>query len=198
MAILCTRIINGTTYTYSQNKEGEAPLVFCNPRLPDCYWECYDCGNDDINLRYNGITMQCHDCVRWLNLSKNSAYEWRLNKGLKPQFTKQEFLKWSRLQLKACAYCGIPQNQWEKVAGLNDAGTKSQVLGLDRKDSKIGYTLDNIVICCLDCNRAKAGQHSAEAFKKYVAPGIKALHLSRLGFSNEIIDKHMQDSFKAA
>ena len=40
---------------------------------------------------------------------------------------------------KPCHYCGC----------------KIEITGLDRKDSSKGYSLDNIVPCCHDCNRKK-------------------------------------------
>jgi len=49
-----------------------------------------------------------------------------------------------------CAYCGgaLP------VKGY----------GIDRKDSEQGYTLDNSVACCTDCNATKSSRWSHSEF----------------------------------
>lgn len=50
--------------------------------------------------------------------------------------------KWSDLVLDAdCHYCG------QHIETLGSS--------LDRKDSDKGYTLDNVVPCCGDCNKVK-------------------------------------------
>lgn len=52
--------------------------------------------------------------------------------------TEQEFLD---VQDQPCTYCGsdLPEASY----------------GLDRKDSTLGYTKDNVVPCCGPCNRIK-------------------------------------------
>lgn len=47
---------------------------------------------------------------------------------------------------KPCFYCG----------------SKIETIGLDRIDSRFGYTIDNIVSCCWPCNRMKGGLHRDE------------------------------------
>ena len=46
----------------------------------------------------------------------------------------------SKLWGEPCHYCGVD----------------IEVTGLDRKDSNKGYTPDNVVPCCYDCNRKKS------------------------------------------
>lgn len=47
----------------------------------------------------------------------------------------------AHLLSEACVYCG---------SNLNPTGS-----GMDRKDSSLGYTKENVVPCCSDCNRVK-------------------------------------------
>lgn len=65
---------------------------------------------------------------------------------------------------KPCYYCG------DAINGI----------GLDRKDPQFGYTVENIVSCCSQCNRAKTIQTTdafismclkvAEKFKNHIVP----------------------------
>ena len=67
------------------------------------------------------------------NKIKGSAKERDLNFSL--PFELYETQLWG----KPCHYCGC----------------KLEVTGLDRKDSSKGYSRDNVVPCCWDCNRKK-------------------------------------------
>jgi hypothetical protein len=51
---------------------------------------------------------------------------------------------------KECTYCGGELPAWGG--------------GLDRKDNARGYTVDNVVPCCTDCNTAKATFFSFDEF----------------------------------
>lgn len=67
---------------------------------------------------------------------------------------------------------------WEKPCFYCDAPIDG--IGLDRKDSNIGYTMDNVVPCCARCNRSKTIQTTedfiemcikvAEKFKNSIVP----------------------------
>ena len=53
---------------------------------------------------------------------------------------------------KNCHYCGIKPNLVVK----NGIGNNIDLInGLDRINSKKGYTVDNTVTCCSQCNYAK-------------------------------------------
>lgn len=55
---------------------------------------------------------------------------------------------------KPCVYCGLEANE--------------QIInGIDRIDSSIGYSVENCVPCCSDCNYAKNAK-SPELFKEYI------------------------------
>ena len=70
------------------------------------------------------------------NKIKGSAKERDLNFSL--PFELYETQLWG----KPCHYCGC----------------KLEVTGLDRKDSSKGYSRDNVVPCCWDCNRKKSSK----------------------------------------
>jgi len=62
-----------------------------------------------------------------------------------------------------CFYCGSPPS---KVMNRSKKNTYGAYLynGLDRIDSSKGYTLDNVVRCCTDCNRGKMDLTREEFF----------------------------------
>jgi hypothetical protein len=68
------------------------------------------------------------------------------------------------LRAQSCHYCGFP---------LAPTG-----VGLDRLDSSLGYTLDNVVPCCDDCNRCK-GAAFTYAEMLYVGKAIAAVKACR-------------------
>lgn len=90
------------------------------------------------------------------------------------ELTKEDILK--LYESNVCSYCGMTRN--EQIA-LLDACAKSdkikRVLGrktiktkdmtLDRADSLVGYTKDNVVLCCLFCNLGKGALLSARIYR---------------------------------
>ena len=72
--------------------------------------------------------------------------------------TLEQFVEFSQ---KECFYCGSPPS--------NRAGTEAnngyyKYNGLDRVDNNKGYSLDNIVSCCKNCNMAKRQLTQEEFF----------------------------------
>lgn len=56
-----------------------------------------------------------------------------------------------------CFYCNLPPDK-EKKHG----GQVFSYLGLDRRNSNSGYTIDNVVPCCWACNVAKYNSSESE------------------------------------
>jgi len=72
-------------------------------------------------------------------------------------------LEMSNLLQQPCFYCG----QLPKVARVCSKHGGFICNGIDRKDNARGYTIDNAVPCCWDCNRGK-GRKTIEEFWKWV------------------------------
>lgn len=88
--------------------------------------------------------------------------------------------KFLELSQKPCHYCGeLPSNSFNKYLTKEGELTNKQISeqwaqqayfiynGLDRVDSSLPHNEDNIVTCCIDCNRAKHIM-SVEQFLKWI------------------------------
>ena len=51
--------------------------------------------------------------------------------------------------------------------------------GLDRKDSDLGYTFDNCVPCCWDCNRVKSDRIPYDDMVKFIGPALRQARLAK-------------------
>lgn len=70
-------------------------------------------------------------------------------KNLEQALTDEQIIA---LHKENCHYCGVPPSNILFPLNYNGSYTYS---GIDRVDSNKGYTIDNVVSCCIDCNRAK-------------------------------------------
>lgn len=83
-----------------------------------------------------------------LKIYKLHKYQYRAKqKNFNWDLTEEQFL--SFLQ-KPCYYCGV----------------KIEHIGLDRLSSTKGYNLENVVSCCIGCNRMKMQLTKEEFIKK--------------------------------
>lgn len=89
------------------------------------------------------------------------------NRNIKFNLTKNQF---RILIKKKCHYCKLPPQQYIR-------GTyKKQYLynGIDRLNSKYGYSLTNCVACCGTCNRAKLTLSEKE-YKQWLQGAVERL-----------------------
>jgi len=88
---------------------------------------------------------------RYKREAKKRNYEWDLS--------KEDFVKITALN---CHYCGIsPLNRTESRNGAFVYN------GIDRVENSVGYTINNTVACCRDCNLAKY-KKTAKDFLDYI------------------------------
>lgn len=57
----------------------------------------------------------------------------------------------AKLVFSPCFYCGSKPRNFDRTSGVYYSG-------IDRVDSSCGYTFDNVVPCCIVCNRAKSNR----------------------------------------
>ena len=132
----------------------------------DCYWnrniektekECTKCKKilsiKSFTKNGKSTNSHCRDCrgKEWKNwkrrndtLNRFRFYEWNAKRNNREfNITLEDFKRF--VEDGVCYYCGCIDR-----------------LGLDRIDSKNGYTLDNIVASCRRCNIAKNNQSLKE------------------------------------
>ncbi len=78
---------------------------------------------------------------------------------------KEDFMLWYEAEPKVCHYCDLPEGEPRHE--------------IDRKDSTLGYTIDNIVFACKACNIAKFNIWDYDTFKTYIGPAIKQARESK-------------------
>lgn len=74
--------------------------------------------------------------------------------------TRDEFRE---IIFKNCIYCGIVPSRIKRTK----SGSTVQYNGVDRANNKQGYSKENAVPCCTECNFAKGEMH-ADAFLKWL------------------------------
>lgn len=144
------------------------------------YWmaRC-DCGNLK-ELRASevkcGYVKTCGNCEFYSTLVKEAAKKASFkNQTRDPKSGERTFLssymhsalkrnifwdltpeQFSELIKQNCTYCnGAPRTYTKKSRKGKGRPLKITANGIDRIDSKIGYTLSNVVPCCTTCNRMK-------------------------------------------
>lgn len=146
-------------------------------------WECLcECGKTIVlgcSPLMSGNTKSC-GCLRKETTSKNHVlpsvrsslnklYAGYINgaksRGLDFDVSFEEFVRLTSLN---CFYCGIsPSTVYKGRRKSKSENGDYRYNGLDRIDSSIGYTLNNVVPCCKHCNYAKR-QMTYKEFKDWI------------------------------
>lgn len=80
---------------------------------------------------------------------------------------------------KVCHYCGA-DIYWAEYVNREEGG---ECTNLDRKNNLLGYTKDNCVVCCGNCNRTKGARFTYEEFM-LLAPGLREIQTRRKQYDN--------------
>lgn len=126
-------------------------------------WKCLcECGNTtDVRVQHlisNGTkSCGCHIHDQRPQIQTTKPFEWILKelirrankKGYEVKITYEEMLSYTKI--KCCHYCGDEIKWYERKRGC-----KSARYNLDRKDNALGYTKENCVVCCKECNYTKS------------------------------------------
>jgi len=119
------------------------------------YWKCKCvCGTERIipshNLRCKRTTnCGCRNVLPDFKRTYNSFLK-QNEKRAECYLSFDDFLKFT--STTTCHYCHTPI-RWNKHGKLT-------AYNLDRKDSQLGYTVENCVVCCHRCNFGKARRFS--------------------------------------
>lgn len=120
-----------------------------------------DCGTHTIAKSYSKVKIQkmCLKCRKTNSHRINTATSFNMVfreyvrsaklRGLCFNLTKEQIFG---LTQQSCFYCGAePSNVMRPSA----KGGSYVYNGIDRKDSNMGYIMENVVSCCKKCNNAK-------------------------------------------
>jgi hypothetical protein len=124
---------------------------------------CRSCSNKDkaAKLRVSGDHVAARQA--WNKLNANAR-----SRNLACSLSFEDFINISKMP---CYYCGEKpiSGYWENSSYKRDWHDPFISNGLDRYNNKIGYDLDNVVPCCLRCNRAKNDMSISEWLEKIKA-----------------------------
>ena len=109
------------------------------------------CGCVRANKKDIGIAASHNVYLRYKSRAKR--------KELAFDISEEELLSITK---KDCYYCGKSDSNYCVNHKMNGGYRYN---GVDRIDSSLGYTLDNCVPCCVNCNKAKLDQTHDEFLK---------------------------------
>jgi len=79
------------------------------------------------------------------------------NPPIPVSITFEDFVKFTEVNL--CEYCRRPVYWSVNNLAKNGAG-----YNLDRKNNNLGYTVDNVAVCCMPCNQTKCDRFTYDEF----------------------------------
>ena len=93
------------------------------------------------------------------------------------EMSNEEFKIWFNKNYdETCYYCGVSIEEFRASKFLKEIRPHIKNFGIDRKDTKQGYTLHNIAICCNLCNSVKGSFFNDEEFKEIGRKYIRKLY----------------------
>lgn len=152
--------------------------------------ECRDCGKKRLIMlnskKRNRRVYNDRGDISWRgvyhNIKKKCKY---YERNIEFNISLKEFNKWISNQVNQCTYCGsTPERVQKIILNFFKVGpiANSKRLQIDRKNNKIGYSIDNICFACAICNNHKADFFSHEEFLKiaeeFIKPNLKKLEIA--------------------
>lgn len=133
------------------------------------------CGTDEAGLTAKQRRSMLSRMQGYKAGAKVRGLEWKLSYA---QFVK--------VATGSCFYCGVGAKTWDCVSNAPSVQKGSPNIkpqdyeikfnGVDRLDSNVGYLSQNVVSCCVSCNRSKSDM-TLDEFKSHVERMYKWLFL---------------------
>jgi hypothetical protein len=126
--------------------------------------ECKNCGSKHVVRKDNIVESTCGRCYNCIGNSKEPSIETVHKRHMDSYIrgAKQRSLifeltfdQFKDITTKECHYCGSEPVDSKSFHRYNKTKESVKFNGVDRKDSSLGYTLDNVVPCCTKCNKIK-------------------------------------------
>ena len=114
----------------------------------------------------------------WAKVSSKKNQNKKNNeRSSKVEISSEQFKTWFKDNYdETCYYCGVSIEQYKTSEFLNKIRPHIKNFGIDRKDTKKGYSINNIVICCVFCNSVKGSFFNDEEFKEIGKKYIRKLY----------------------
>ena len=106
------------------------------------------CWKRDVNKLPKGEAMFRQVYLGYKNGAETRKLSWNLSR----EYTKE-------IMAQNCFYCGEPPSMSRNRDGANGDFTHN---GIDRWDNSLGYSTENCVPCCQNCNHAKTNMRAEE------------------------------------
>lgn len=144
-------------------------------------FECSEC-KSDIKAQLGQMKRHSGKCVSCAR--KGRPYEHIINelkhscnktKRLEVTINYEEFVE--IIKDSKCHYCD-KELVFNKHTRDSSGDYVSRAYQLDRKDNNLGYTKENVVPCCWNCNRMKSDIYTYEEFK-LLSPILKEIHKNK-------------------
>lgn len=122
----------------------------------------YNNCKNEIKCRIDYLGIHKGKCLVHSHIKRpfESIYNGLFNdhRKIRVDLTYEQFLEFTKIKL--CHYCCDPIN-WVEYGAI--AGTYiSRAYYLDRKDNSGSYSMENCVVCCTKCNKARSSDYSYE------------------------------------
>lgn len=138
---ICGKIKDVYYYSLKSNNSISCGCIFKEDRIKDLQ-NFIKSSNKFPNQKENGVAAfnECYNNYR--TSAKTRKLEFNLS--------KEQFKK---ITEKNCYYCNTEPKQFLKSSKIKYGNYIHN--GIDRKDNKVGYTLENSLPCCSSCNYLK-------------------------------------------
>lgn len=164
--------------SYIGKRFGKLVVIGTEKKSRYHYFSCWcDCGNKSMPTASSVLaeTSKSCGCTHGVNSKPRSDIKpngesafnymfltYKRNARLREYSFDIEREEFRNLVKQECFYCGCPPlNEVKYKKKVNNADP-FRSNGLDRVNSSLGYSLDNVVPCCKHCNVAKASMSQAE------------------------------------
>ena len=115
----------------------------------------------------------------WAKISSKKSNTNNINntRSSTVEITSKEFKKWFEKNYEGnCYYCEVTLDEYRSSKFLKRIRPHIKNFGIDRKNTKLGYSLNNIVIACNLCNSVKGSFFDHIEFKEIAKKYIKKLY----------------------
>lgn len=100
-----------------------------------------------------------------------------LELGMPFTITREEFKNWYLAQDEVCEYCDLVDLS---IEGKLSKGRTLLTFTIDRRNSDMPYSIENMCFCCWTCNRIKSDVFTGEEWREIAQKYIKPKWLKKL------------------